>query len=117
MKAVLLASLLLVTWPPNWTPNEKQIVESMTHREKIGSYNVTARYNLYNDGTVVLVLSYQDISRPIIIVHPSANQCDPFWADIGVLQSDGLAFRPPPDWGTPSWEWTKSKLTECQAGA
>ncbi len=64
MAAALMATLLLVAWPPTWTPDGKQIIESLTHRERIGSYNVTARYQVYDDGAVVIVLSHADISRP-----------------------------------------------------
>lgn len=113
MKTALVAALLLIGWPPNWSPDGKQIVESVAHQEKIGSFAVTARYDVYNDGTVVTVLSHEDISRPIIVMLPSANRCESYWADVGVLERDGVRFRPPPKWDPPTWKWTGSKLPEC----
>lgn len=113
MKSVLVATLLLVSWPPAWTPEGKQIIESVAHEERIGSFTVTARYDVYDDGTVVTVLSHGNISRPIIVLLPSAERCDPYWADIGVLKKDGFRFRPPPEWDAPTWEWTSSRLPEC----
>ena len=74
MKTALIATLLLVTWPPNWTPNGRQIIESVAYREKIGSFTITARYDVYNDGTVVTILSHEDISRPIIVLLPTTNR-------------------------------------------
>lgn len=113
VKTALIATLLLVTWPPNWTPDGRQIIESVAHQEKIGSFTITARYVVYNDGTVVTILSHQDISRPIIILLPTTDRCDSYWADVGVLEKDGVRFRPPPEWDAPAWEWTSSRLPEC----
>ena len=113
MQTALVAALLLVAWPPNWAPDGKQIVESVAHQEKIGSFAVTARYDVYNDGTVVTVLSHKNISRPIIILLPSTGRCESYWADVGVLEKDGIRFRPPPEWDPPTWKWTGSKLPEC----
>jgi hypothetical protein len=113
MKTALIAILLLVTWPPNWTPNGRQIIESVAYQEKIGSFAITARYDVYNDGTVVTMLSHEDISRPIIVLLPTTNRCDSYWADVGVLEKDGVRFRPPPEWDAPAWEWTSSRLPEC----
>ncbi len=113
MKTALIATLLLVTWPPNWTPNGRQIIESVAYQEKIGSFTITARYDVYNDGTVVTILSHEDISRPIIVLLPTTNRCDSYWADVGVLEKDGVRFRPPPEWDAPAWEWTSSRLPEC----
>ncbi len=115
MAAVLMATLLLVAWPPTWTPDGKQIIESLTHRERIGSYNVTARYQVYDDGAVVIVLSHADISRPIVVLPPLTKPCDPYWADLGVLEKDGIRLRPPPEWDVPSWKRTRIDVPECQA--
>lgn len=115
MTATLVATLILVTWPPTWTPDGKQIVESLAQQKAILSYTVTARYDVYNDGAVVIILSHEEISRPVAVLLPSIIRCDPYWADMGVLQTDGVRFRPPPEWDAPSWEWTRSKLPECQS--
>jgi len=114
MKTALIAALLLVNWPPNWVPDGKQIVESVARQEQIGSFAVTARYHVYDDGTVVTVLFYQDIARPIIVLPPSTDRCQWYWADVGVLEKDGVRFRPPPEWDPPAWEWTSSRLPECR---
>ncbi len=114
MAAALMATLLLLTWPPTWTPDGKQVVESQTHPEQIGSYTVIAKRDVYNDGAVVIVLSHADTSRPIVVLPPLTKPCDPYWADLGVLEKDEVRFRPPPKWDAPSWQWMMSKSQECQ---
>lgn len=113
MKTALVAALVLVSWPPNWVPDGKQIVESVARQENIGGFAVTANYHVYNDGTVVTVLSHKDISRPIIVLLPSTDRCESYWADVGVLEEAGVRFRPPPEWDPPMWEWTRSTVPEC----
>lgn len=114
MTSALVATLLLVTWPPTWTPDDKQIVQSFSQPRPIARYTVTAKTDVYNDGAVVITLSHKDVSRPIVVLRPSTTRCDPYYADMGVFQEGGVRFRPPPEWDAPSWKWTIRKSPECQ---